>query len=177
MSVLEALCDRYEISDRVKTAAQQAFERVCGLEYPAQQTNKFRIVEAFMAEGLAESDLAGSTGYGYDDAARQRYESLLSRLFATQGTFARLSIVSGTHAIAVAIAACVEPGRMLLSVTGRPYDTLRNAIVQAPHSLAAGGMQYHEVALREDGDFDRDAILAELQNENIAAVFVQRSRG
>jgi cystathionine beta-lyase family protein involved in aluminum resistance len=177
VNAIEEVCARHGIDARVKTAAQQAFERIRDLRYPAQEANKFRVIEAFMAEGLAESDLAGSTGYGYDDAARERYESILSRLFAAQGTLARLSIVSGTHAITVAIAACVGAGKTLLSITGRPYDTLHNAIVDAPHSLTAGGIDYREVALLDDGAFDCDAIASQLQNENLAAVFLQRSRG
>ncbi|MBC5816686.1 MAG: methionine gamma-lyase family protein [Candidatus Eremiobacteraeota bacterium] len=176
MSVIEQLCEKYEIADGVKSAAQQAFLRMGALRYPAQESNKLRVIGAFMDEGLAESDLAGSTGYGYDDSARERYESLLCRLFGTQGTLARLSIVSGTHAIAVAIAACVPHGRALLSVTGRPYDTLRNAITDAPHSLASNGLIYREVALKS-GAFDRDAIATELEKDDLAAVFVQRSRG
>ncbi len=101
-----------------------------------------------MEEGLAESDLAGSTGYGYDDAARERYESLLQRIFGAQRALARLSFVSGTHAIVTAIAACVPPGKTLVSLTGRPYDTLRNAIDGAPHSLVSQGVRYVECALR-----------------------------
>ncbi len=176
MSIVEHLCERYDIGKDVKTAAQQAFRRMETLRYPAQENNKLRVIGAFMDEELAESDLAGSTGYGYDDAARERYESLLCRLFGTQGTLARLTIVSGTHAIAVAIAACVPHGRALLSITGRPYDTLRNAILDAPNSLASNGLLYREVALRS-GAFDRDAIAAELEKDDLAAVFVQRSRG
>ena len=176
MKLIEELCERHGLDARTKRAAQQAFARTQAVHYPAQTANKFRMVEAFMAEGLVESDLAGTTGYGYDDAARERYESILCRLFGTQGTLARLSIVSGTHAIAVAIAACVPSGSALLSITGRPYDTLRNTIVDAPHSLTANGMRYGEVALR-DGAFDHDAIAKALEDDELRAIFVQRSRG
>lgn len=174
--MIEDLCERLGVVDAVKTAAQQAFSRTSAFAYPAARANRLRVVEAFMAEGVVESDLAGSTGYGYDDAARARYESLLCRLFGTQAAIARLSIVSGTHAIAVAIASCVPHGKTLLSVTGRPYDTLRNAIVDAPHSLCENGLGYREVALAER-TFDLAAIERELSDREIAAIFVQRSRG
>ncbi|MDQ6931102.1 MAG: methionine gamma-lyase family protein [Candidatus Eremiobacteraeota bacterium] len=170
------LCARLGIGDAVKSAAERAFSDVSAFSYPAQQTNRLRVIEAFMAEGVAESDLAGSTGYGYDDAARERYESLLCRVFGTEGALARLSIVSGTHAIVAAIAACVPPGKAILSVTGRPYDTLRNAILEAPHSLRERGLDYREVELLE-GSFDFERIERELRDEKIGAVFVQRSRG
>ncbi len=76
------------------------------------------VLQAFIDEGLVESDLAGSTGYGYDDPARTRYESLLARVLGAERAIARLSIVSGTHAIVAALAACTPPGRVLLSISG-----------------------------------------------------------
>lgn len=174
--MIGALARRLGVSRAVQAAAETAWERARGLTYPAQQANKFRVIEAFMARGIAESDLAGSTGYGYDDAAREQYEALLCDIFGAQGTLARLSIVSGTHAIVVALAACVPPGKVLLSATGRPYDTLRNAIMEAPHSLRAQGIAYREVPLA-DREFDTETILLELEDPDVAALFIQRSRG
>jgi cystathionine beta-lyase family protein involved in aluminum resistance len=130
---------------------------------------KSNVLAAFLEEGIAESDFASSFGYGYDDSARAKYEALLARIFGAQRALARLSLVSGTHAIVTAIAACVPHGKTLLSITGRPYDTLRNAIVDAPNSLVRGGMKYKEVPFVE--------ATGELEDPNIAAIFVQRSRG
>ena len=174
--MIAALAARLGVSAPVAQAAQRAWERAQTFTYPAQTANKFRIVEAFMARGISESDLAGSTGYGYDDAAREQYEALLCDVFGAQATLARLSIVSGTHAIAVALAACVAPGQVLLSATGRPYDTLRNVILDAPLSLRSQGVLYREVPLR-GRDFDTERVLIELQDPDVAAVFIQRSRG
>jgi cystathionine beta-lyase family protein involved in aluminum resistance len=197
--VIEALCRKFGIDGAVRDAAVRAYERVSDLRYPAQQAAKANVMAAFLEEGVAEHDFAGSTGYGYDDAARERYESLLARVFGTERALARLSFVSGTHAIVTALAACVPAGKTLLSITGKPYDTLYNAIVTAPHSLVSQGINYGEVALRqaqgdtvtidevpvmlslskhdEAGDFDLQRIEQALENKNVAAVFVQRSRG
>jgi cystathionine beta-lyase family protein involved in aluminum resistance len=99
-------------------------------------------------------------------------------VLGAERALARLSIVSGTHAIVTAVAACVPHGKTLLSATGRPYDTLRNAICDAPFALAqSAGIGYREVALRGDGSPNEDAIAAALESEDVAAVFVQRSRG
>ena len=174
--MIAGLCEQFGISGSVRSAAEHAYERTASLKYPAQTQNKLRVIDAFMQQGLSESDLAGSTGYGYDDASREQYEALLARLFGAQSVLARLSIVSGTHAIVAAIAACVPHSKTLLSLSGKPYDTLRNAILQAPHCLVKNGMQYREIPLRDRG-FDTEAILQELQDPEIAAVFVQRSRG
>ncbi|MDQ2662449.1 MAG: methionine gamma-lyase family protein [Candidatus Eremiobacteraeota bacterium] len=175
--MIERLCERFGIDGPVRDAAIRAESRVAGLTYPAQIETKCTVMEAFLAEGIAESDFAGTSGYGYDDAAREHYESLLARIFGTERVLARLSLVSGTHAIVTALAACMDPGKTLLSVTGRPYDTLRNAIVDAPYSLVKQGITYEEVALSPAGGIDLDAVARALENRSVTAIFVQRSRG
>ncbi len=175
--MIELLCERFGVGDRVRAAALHAWERTRAVRYPAQEAVKTSILRAFFDEGITDSDLAGSSGYGYDDAARERYESLIARIFGAERALARLSIVSGTHAIVTSLAACVRPGERLLSVAGRPYDTLRNAICDAPESLVSHGIVYDEVALRADGNIDLDAIVTALRTERTTAVFVQRSRG
>ena len=177
--MIEHLCERFGIAGTVRDAAVDAYAATRSLTYPAQEKVKANVLAAFLEEGVAEHDLAGSTGYGYDDAARERYESLLARIFGAQRCLARLSFVSGTHAIVASLAACTPPGKTLLSITGRPYDTLRNAIAQAPYNLVSTGVRYREVDLRANADdvFDLEAIENELQDGNVATVFVQRSRG
>ena len=185
--MIDILCERFGIGGNVRDAGMRAFERSKAFRYEAQARVKANVLAAFLEEGVSESDFAGSTGYGYDDAARERYESLLARLFGCERVLARLSFVSGTHAIVCALAACVPAGKTLLSITGRPYDTLRNAITQAPHNLMSSGIGYKEVSLRqaqggstqpctEVSKYHRD-IEKELEDPDIAAVFVQRSRG
>lgn len=175
--MIDLLCERFSVGERVRTAARRAYDRTESLRYPAQAEVKAGVLKAFFDEGLNESDLAGSSGYGYDDAARERYEALIARVFGAESALARLSIVSGTHAIVTSLAACVRPGETLVSIAGRPYDTLRNAICQAPESLVTQGVVYDEVALREDGTIDPDAIVARLSEGPAHAIFVQRSRG
>jgi cystathionine beta-lyase family protein involved in aluminum resistance len=175
--MIAALCNRFGIDGAVREAALRARERTAAIAYDAQREVTVNVLQAFLDEGIAESDLTGSTGYGYDDAARDRYESLLARVFGAERALARLSIVSGTHAIVAALAACAPPGTTLLSISGRPYDTLRNAICEAPHCLIQQGTAYDEVALREDGSVDLDAVTRALAGGAISAMFVQRSRG
>lgn len=174
--IVDLLCDRFGIGPAVRDAASRAYASVRDVTYAAQAETKAAVMAAFLAEGVNESDFAPSTGYGYDDPGRAKYEALLARIFGTQRALARLSLVSGTHAIMTAIAACVPPGKTLLSITGKPYDTLRNAIVDAPHALARSGIAYAEIAL-DGARCDLHAIDRALEDETIAAVFVQRSRG
>ena len=175
--MIDLLCDRFAVSERVRAAAKRAHQRIEALQYPEQQSVKINVLQAFYDEGMTDSDLAGSSGYGYDDAARERYESLLNRVFGTERALARLSIVSGTHAIVTSLAACVRPGETLLAVAGRPYDTLRNAICQASGSLVEQGITYDEVALAPDGGVDVQAVVERVKSSPVAALFVQRSRG
>ncbi len=175
--MISELCARFGIGGRVAEAATAAHERTAALRYDAQRHVAANVLQAFLDEGLAESDLAGSTGYGYDDVARARYESLLARVLGAERAIARLSIVSGTHAIVAALAACTPAGRTLLSISGRPYDTLRNAICDAPHALVDEGVVYREIPLGAGGGIDLEAAAAALAGGDVATVFVQRSRG
>ena len=175
--MIDALCRRFSIEGELRDAALRAYARVAHVSYPAQAENKLAMLAAFMDAGLSESDLAGSTGYGYDDAARASYESLIARIFGAERALARLSLVSGTHAIVTALAACTPPGRSIISIAGRPYDTLRNAICDAPFALAEQGVRYDEVALLRDGTVDMDGVTAALERAPDATVFLQRSRG
>ena len=175
--MIARLCERFGIGGRVRDAALGAHERIASLEYEAQQRAHVNVLAAFVDEGLAEHDLAVSLGYGYDDAARARYESLLARVLGAERALARLSIVSGTHAIVAALRACTPRGRTLLSVTGSPYDTLRNAICDAPHALVAQGILYREIATSADGSIDFEAVVRALDSNDLASVFIQRSRG
>lgn len=174
--MIEQLIARFEVARPVREAARSAYEQVSSLRYPEQEAVKAAMLRAFVEEGVLESDLAGASGYGYDDAARERYESLLSRVFGTERALARLSIVSGTHAIVAALAAVASPGTRVIAAAGKPYDTLRNAICDAPYSLVAQGVGYEEIALRADGSPDLGAIAAAAER-GPATVFIQRSRG
>jgi cystathionine beta-lyase family protein involved in aluminum resistance len=175
--MIAELCERFAISGRVREAALEAERQTATLTYAAQQSVQRKVLTAFIDEGITESDLAGTTGYGYDDAARTHYESLLARVLGAQRAIARLSIVSGTHAIVAALAACTRRGATLLSISGAPYDTLRNAICDAPHCLVGDGIEYREVALTADGAIDLPAVQKELRANENATVFIQRSRG
>lgn len=164
------------LSARVRAAAERAAPLLERRD-PRTTAVRGRVLRAFLEEGVAESDLAGTTGYGYDDPARERYESLLGRVFRAERVLARLSLVSGTHAIVAGLEALLPPGAVLLAANGAPYDTLRHALVTAPHALAARGVRYAEVPRTSEGSTDLGALREALAAERPAVVFVQRSRG
>lgn len=137
-----------------------------------------KVMRCFAEVGLNESHLAGTTGYGYHDAARDAYEALLARALDAPSVLARLQLVSGTHAIVASINALLGSNGRLCSLTGAPYDTLGLALVKPLLDEHHGGSanRYSEVPFAAGGEFDGYAIshaLAKLPD----VVFMQRSRG
>ena len=134
-ALLDALLERFAFSDDLVAAAVRAAARDVGTATAdAQARAHANVFRAFADEGVAESDLAGALGYGYDDAARARYESLLARIFGAERALARLSLVSGTHAIVTAID---YHGRALVPANGREM-TATSARVASSGSQANG---------------------------------------
>jgi cystathionine beta-lyase family protein involved in aluminum resistance len=174
--VIAELLGCAEVDPAVARAAHEAVRHAPVRANDENVRVRANVLRAFLDEGLTESDLTGTLGYGYDDAARERYESLLARVFGVERVLARLSLVSGTHVIVTALDACLPPGGRLVSATGPPYDTLRNAIVTAPRSLVERGIRYDEVAPAGAGGVDLEA-LAQACRPGVDVVFVQRSRG
>jgi cystathionine beta-lyase family protein involved in aluminum resistance len=174
--MIDTLLGEIEVDPRVRAAAERAapwLER----RDPRTTAVRARVLRAFLDEGIAESNLAGTTGYGYDDPARERYESLLARVLRAERVLARLSIVSGTHAIVAGLDALLAPGETLLAANGAPYDTLRHAIATAPYALVSRGVRYAEVARAPSGETDLAALGEAVRDARPAVVFVQRSRG
>jgi cystathionine beta-lyase family protein involved in aluminum resistance len=165
-----------DVAPAVRTAAENAAPFL--VQRGAHTTAiRARVLRAFLDEGINEHDLAGTTGYGYDDAARERYESLLARLFRAERALARLSLVSGTHAIVATLDALTPSGDTLLVANGAPYDTLRHAIATAPYALVTRGLHYVEVDRTPDGETDLVALETAVRDNQPATVFIQRSRG
>ncbi len=141
--------------------------------------NTEKVLAAFAEERVQVGDFSGTTGYGYDDTGRDKLERIYARVFGTESALVRTTFVNGTHAIACAMFACVRPGQTLLSITGGVYDTLETVVGKrgnVPGSFADYGIGFREVPLR-GGAPDLPAILEAVKQPDVAAVFIQRSRG
>lgn len=153
-------------------AIAPALTRIREVERRTQE----RVLEAFHQVRVGSHHLHASTGYGYDDAAREALEEVFA--FALQGEAAivRPQLASGTHALWVCLDALLSSGDELVSIAGPPYDTLRQAIVgDSRQSLVARGVGYREIPLNE-GRIDFSA-LKEATGPNTRLLFLQRSRG
>lgn len=138
-----------------------------------------RVLRHLQDARVGVQHFAPSTGYGYDDIGRDTLEKVYAGVMGCEKALVRPQIVSGTHALAIALFGLLGPGKRLLSAVGKPYDTLEKVIGiggQYDGSLAAWGVDYDQVELTSDGKPDIGAIKASLQH-NTAAVLVQRSRG
>ena len=139
--------------------------------------NSKKVLDAFHRENISESDLNGTSGYGYNDIGRDKIERIFSYVLDSEDALVRTQIISGTHAISTALFAILRPGDTLLAISGTPYDTLHEVIGIKPNnsSLISYEIKYKEVNLI-DNDFDYDKIEEELKNP-IKAIHIQRSRG
>lgn len=142
------------------------------------QYNQVKILKSMQEEGLKATDFNWTTGYGYGDIGRDKVESIYTRIFNVEDSLVRSNIVSGTHAITLAIKSVLKPGDHFLSVTSTPYDTLQKVIGlrgDSPDSLINSGYQYSEVPL-VNNMIDVDSIKDYIQ-DNTSLVIMQRSTG
>ena len=139
--------------------------------------NSKKVLDAFHKNNISESDLNGTTGYGYNDIGRDKIENIFAEILNTEDALVRTQIISGSHAISTALFAILRPNDTLLTITGTPYDTLHEIIGIKPNnsSLMSYNIKYKEIDLKNN-DFDYDKIKEELKN-NIKVIHIQRSRG
>ena len=140
--------------------------------------NQEKVLNAMQSVRLASTDFNWTTGYGYGDVSRDKVEAVYAALFRTEDALVRPNIVSGTHAIALAIKALTSAGDTIVSITGTPYDTLHKVLGtsgEAPGNLRSKGVDYRELPL-VDGTIDYDAI-ADFVSHDTDLVIMQRSTG
>lgn len=140
--------------------------------------NSQKVIEAFWKENISETDFNSTTGYGYGDIGRDKIEKVYSNIFETEAALVRNQFISGTHALSTAFFALLRPGDLLLSITGKPYDTLDSIIGfnDNPSSLKSFGIKYDQIDL-VDNHFDYDAISNYLKNNRVKVIGIQRSIG
>ena len=140
--------------------------------------NSEKILTAFQKNRVVEADFGSSTGYGYGDIGREKIERVFSDIFQAEDCIVRGQFISGTHALTVALFAFLRPGDTMLSINGKPYDTLDEVIgiEENASSLKSFGVNYEQVNLIED-DFDYEAIQEKLKTTKVKLIEIQRSKG
>ncbi len=140
--------------------------------------NQYKVLAAMQKNKLSDIHFAATTGYGYNDLGREVLEQIYADVFHAESGLVRPQLISGTHALTVALAGNLRPGDEILSPVGLPYDTLQGVIGirKERGSLSEYGITYRQVDLLPNHDFDYDAIRNAI-HENTKLVTIQRSKG
>ena len=140
--------------------------------------NSMKVLNAMHDNKISSSHFEGTTGYGYDDLGRDMIEKVYASVFRCEDALVRSQFISGTHALTVAMNAMLRPGDVMLSISGKPYDTLDKVIgiVDNDSSLISYGIKYEQVDLVND-DFDKNEIVKALLKKRVKLVTIQRSKG
>ena len=157
-----------------KEDLKEVFDRVDSIE----EFNSKKVLDAFIENNICESDLNGTTGYGYNDTGRDKIERVYASIFKAEASLIRSQFISGTHAISTCLFALLRPNDTLLSISGKPYDTLDSVIGfnDNPSSLKSYNVNYRQIDL-EDNDFNYEEIKKVLKEDKIKLIAIQRSKG
>ena len=155
----------------------QLKERFAAIDETAEY-NQMKVIRAMQECRVSDIHFAATTGYGYNDLGRDVLEAVYAKAFCGEDALVRPQVMSGTHALHIALSGNLRPGDELLSPVGKPYDTLDEVIGirEAAGSLKEYGVTYRQVDLLPDGSFDFEGIRASL-NERTKLVAIQRSKG
>ena len=140
--------------------------------------NSIKVLKAFHNNHISDVHFGTTTGYGYGDIGRDTIEKVFAEVLGAEDTLVRSQFISGTHALTVELFAYLRPGDTLLSITGKPYDTLDEiiGIVENKSSLKSYNVCYEQIDL-VDNDFDYEKIEERVKKRNIKLIEIQRSKG
>lgn len=166
--------DIINLSNEVEKEIKPIFEQI---EKVSEQ-NSLKVLQAFCKNNISDMHFNSTTGYGYGDVGRDAIEKIFAEVLGAEDSLVRGQFISGTHALTVALFAFLRPGDTMLSISGKPYDTLDSVIgiEENSSSLKAFGVKYEQIDLI-DNEFDIEAIKARVSKGNIKLVEIQRSRG
>lgn len=164
-----------ELAEQAEKNCAEAFARI---EKTAEYCGA-KVLKAFSDNRISESCFYGSTGYGYGDIGREAIDKVFAQVLGTEDALVRFNFVSGTHALSTALFGVLRTGDKIVSITGKPYDTLEEVIGIAGErgngSLMDYGVEYGQVDLLPDGEPDYAAITDGVKGAKVA--YIQRSRG
>ena len=153
-----------------------AFEKIESIS----EYNQQKVLSAFIKCSVSEMHLGISTGYGYDDVGRDTLDKVVATAFGAEDALIRHSFASGTHTLSVALFGILRPGDTVLSLTGRPYDTITGVFgtdEKTDGSLKDFGVNYEQVDLSFDNTPDIEEIKKRLAQKKYKMAYIQRSRG
>ncbi len=175
------LKEKYGISEEIMTLSEEVLAQIKPQTDEIRKVakyNQIKVLAAFNDHKISDAHLLGSTGYGYNDRGREAIDAVYAQVFGAEDALVRHNIICGTHAIALCLYAVLRPGDTLVSVTGKPYDTLEEVIGTGSFGLGSlkdFGVHYKQVDLA-NGEVDYNNIMSTI-DENTKAVLIQKSKG
>ncbi|MBS4172611.1 methionine gamma-lyase family protein [Bacillus sp. FJAT-49736] len=160
-----------ETEKQIAAIHQQIDQRV--------EENQFRVLQSFQNHRVSDTHFIPSTGYGYDDIGRDTLEKIYAQVFGGEVGLVRPQIISGTHAISIALFGILRPGDELLYITGKPYDTLEEIVGirgSGNGSLKEFNIHYNSIPLTPSGQVDLEAVRSAIK-PNTKMIGIQRSKG
>ena len=167
----------YDTLELINKCEEECLEEFNKIDKLCEQ-NSLKVLNAFQKNEITESCFNETTGYGYNDLGRDKIEKVFSDVLGSEDALVRSQFISGSHALNVCFFSLLRPNDTLLSITGKPYDTLDEVIgiKENPSSLKSFGVNYDQIDLI-DNDFDYDKIKDYLENNKVKVVEIQRSKG
>jgi len=162
---------------KAESALKEQFELIDEI----RDLNQEKVLNAFIENKVAPEHFYTVSGYGHDDLGREVLDKVFADVFKAEKALVRIHFASGTHTLACALFGNLKPGNKLVSVVGKPYDTMCEVIgisgdEDTKHdSLIGHGVLYSEVPLKND-TVDFDAIKQTI-DETVTMVLIQRSKG
>ncbi|MDV8116172.1 aminotransferase class V-fold PLP-dependent enzyme [Bacillus sp. BAU-SS-2023] len=177
----ELLKNFYGLDDEIFNLSNEVMEDIKSRFEEIKETreyNQYKVLKAMQESNLSDNHFNWTTGYGYNDIGREKIEEIYSKVFNTEDAIVRPIIVNGTHALTLCVQGIVRPGDEILSVTGKPYDTLEGVIGirEEKGSLKEFGVTYNQVDFLENGEVDLEGIKEKI-NDKTKLVMIQRSKG
>lgn len=166
--------DVVKLIEKAEKDCQEEFSKIDRNGY----LNSLKVLSSFHKNEITESHFNATTGYGYNDLGRDGIEKVFSDILGAESALVRSQFISGSHALNVCFFALLRPGDLLLSISGKPYDTLDQVIgiEENASSLKSFGVSYDQIELIDD-DFDYEGIEEYLKNHKVKVIEIQRSKG
>ncbi len=162
-----------EIISSSENQAAEIFKKVEEIAYENQK----KVLNAFQQYKISLRHFSQTTGYGYGDDGRDILNRLYATVFEAEDALVSSHILSGTHALSVALFGVLRPNDRLVSITGKPYDTLNEVISGADGSLSDFGVTYDCIDLDDKGKIQEEVVLDYIKNNKTRMIFITRSRG
>lgn len=164
-----------ELSKQAEIDLKEIYDKIDEVAF----YNSNRILSAFIENRVEYADFTDRNGYGIFDSGREKLEKIFASILGTEDALVRTQIMSGTNALYLAFSALLKHGDTMISLSGKPYDSLLKMVGivgDSTQSLKANGVSYEQIDL-VDNKFDLEKIKERLAKSDVKLVEIQRSRG